>query len=97
VRPDHPEDDMIIWPNKDPDDVLDYEFDWTSKLYGDTIHSSTWIVPAPLTKNSDSHTDGKVTIWLSGGTEGATYKLKNLVTTRGRTMVQTFKLPLKSH
>jgi len=55
---------------KDPDAVLDYVFDW-NELYlqaGETISSHTVTVETGLTKDSDSETDGVVTVWLSGGT-----------------------------
>ena len=72
---------------KDPDAVLDYAVDWSTWLpEGDTIATSTWTVPTGITKDSDSHDDTTVTIWLSGGTLGETYELVNRVTTAaGRT------------
>lgn len=74
---------MLIWPEKDPDEVADYEIDWTEQLSGDTITASTWIVPTGITKDSDSNTTTSTTIWLSGGTTGTTYRLQNRVTTAG--------------
>lgn len=68
---------------KDSDDVLDYEIDWTAWLDGDTIAGSTWIVADGITKDSDTHTDATTTIWLSGGTTGASYRLTNRITTAG--------------
>ena len=72
---------------KDPDAVLDYLWDWTSWLQtGETITTSTFIVPSGITKNSDTNTATTCTIWLSGGTIGATYKITNrIVTSAGRT------------
>lgn len=79
--------DSLIWI-KDPDATLDYEFDWAAPPPlgpwlpdGDTITASTWAVPEGITKASDSHTDTTTTIWLSGGTAGASYKLTNHITT----------------
>lgn len=83
------------WPDKDPDEVLDYEIDWTSRLDGDTISSSTWTVPDGLTSSSNTNTDSTVTIWLSGGTVGTIYRVMNeITTTGGRTMDQTVNLKI---
>lgn len=67
--------------DKDPDAVLDYYVNWAPWLNGDTIVTSTWTVPSGITKDSDSHTDSLVTIWLSGGTAGAEYTLVNHIVT----------------
>lgn len=70
---------------KDPDSVVDYGIDWSSYLASnnDTIASSSWIVPAGLTKASDSHTADHAFVWLSGGTVGSTYQITNRITTAG--------------
>lgn len=77
-----------IWPNKDPDEVLDYQLDWTKRLGNDTIVSSLWIVPTGITKDSDSTTTTTTTIWLSGGVASNDfYRLTNRITTAaGRVM-----------
>lgn len=68
--------------NKDPDAVLDYGIRWDQWLAdGETISTSTWIVPDGITKNSDSHDTTTTTIWLAGGTAGTSYKLTNRITT----------------
>ncbi len=95
----------LKWPFKDPDEVLDYRIDWLGTasdpgpMYGesDTISDSLWVVPAGISKESDSHDDGSVTIWLSGGTVGETYEILNRITTTdGRVFDQTVKLKVKS-
>jgi hypothetical protein len=62
---------------KDPNEVLDYKFDWdTSYLEdGETISSATVTVESGITKDSDSITDSNrtVTVWLSGGTADNEY------------------------
>lgn len=76
---------------KDPDAVLDYAFDWSTWLDSDsspveTINSHTITVSAGITKDSDSETDGVITIWLSGGTAGVSYTIAcEIVTSAGRT------------
>lgn len=72
---------------KDPQAVLDYAFDWSDWLdSGETIASTTITVAAGLTKDSDSESDGIVTIWLSGGTAGTSYTVAcKIVTSSSRT------------
>ena len=78
-------------PLKDPSAVLDYVFDWTGWLgSGETISSRVVTVDTGLTKDSDSESSGKVTVWLSGGTAGINYKVACLITTSaGRTDERT--------
>ena len=76
---------------KESAEVLDYTFDWASQylVTGDTLSTSTWLVPTGITKNSDTFTTGTTTIWLSGGTDGVSYTITNTVTTAGgRTAVR---------
>lgn len=85
---------------KDPDEVLDYEIDWTKWLSGDdTISTSSWTVPSGITKDSDSITDDtkSTKIWLSGGTDGTDYDLLNeIVTANGRTAQRTITIGVRS-
>ena len=87
----------LEWDFKDPDEVLDYRVDWSARLDGDTIASSTWEVPTGLTKDSDTSDDDSTTIWLSGGTLGDNYTLVNRITTAGgRTFDQSVKLKVRT-
>lgn len=52
----------LTWPDKDPDEVLDYQLDWGTRLGTDTIVTSTWVVPTGITKNSDTHLTTTTTI-----------------------------------
>lgn len=75
---------------KDPDANLDYRVAWKDWLAGDTLASVAWDVPAGLTGSNQSiNTGGSVTIdgvvhpvntvatiWLAGGTLGATYTVR---------------------
>ncbi len=85
------------WPAvKDPDGVEDFGFDWSAWLGVDTISNSIWIVPADISKESDSNTTTTTTIWLSGGTSGSHYNLTNRITTvGGRTEDRTGVLKVK--
>lgn len=66
---------------KDPDATLDYGIDWSEWLGADTIASVTWVVPAGLTKESQSNTTTAAYAWLSGGTAGETYPVVCRITT----------------
>lgn len=71
---------------KDPDTILDYLINWGPWLGADDISTSTWTIPAGITKVTDTNTTKTVTIWLSGGSIGERYTLENeIVTTGGRT------------
>ena len=84
---------------KDPNATLDYVFDWTAWLAGDTISTSTWApLPSDLTSVSTSNTTLTTTIFVSGGTPGRTYRLRNRITTAGgRTDDQTAELVILEH
>ena len=89
----------LTWPNKDPDEVLDYQVNWADRLGTDTISTSEWIVPPGITKDSDSVAPDlrSTTIWLSGGTLNVSYEFVNrIVTAGGRTMDQSVKLKIKA-
>lgn len=83
---------------KDPDEVVDYDLSWAEQMAADsdTIATSTWTVPAGITKSSISNTTTRTKIWFSGGTAGQTYSCVNrVVTAGGRTFDQTMKLKVK--
>ena len=78
-------------PLKDPSAVLDYAFDWTEWLAtGETITDHTITADTGITVDSWTESDGKVIVWLSGGTAGINYKVTCLITTSaGRTDERT--------
>lgn len=95
------------WPNKDPDEVLDYKIDFTDLLAsepaepGDTIDGDPeWeIAPADspgLTQaagHPPTHDDTSATIWLEGGVSGQQYEIRcRIETAGGRTMEVTYRL-----
>ena len=86
------------WPPKDPDEVLDYNIDWSPRLTSpDVISASEWIVPDGLVVENEIMTDNSTTIWLSSGTLAAAYDVLNRVDTmEGRTMDQTVTLKIKT-
>jgi hypothetical protein len=86
-------------PLKDPSAVLDYVFDWTEWLAtGETIAVDsetgekliTITADTGITVDSSTESDGKIIVWLSGGTAGINYKVACLITTtEGRTDERT--------
>lgn len=70
---------------KDANDTRTYSIDWTAWLASlagaDTISGSTWVVPSPLTKVSESNTTTKANVRISGGVAPTTYIIYNTVTT----------------
>ena len=75
--------DDICRFHKDPNDVLDYVFDWSAWLDTDTISTSTMTAETGITIDSDSNTTTTATVFLSGGTAGRTYRVTNRITTAG--------------
>lgn len=68
---------------KDPQGVLDYVWDWSPWLGTDTITEYSFIIPTDFTKVDDSESDGKVTLWLSGGVAKKTYVITCHIKTQG--------------
>ncbi len=67
---------------KDPQAKLDYGIDWSAWLDGDVIIASAWSSDAGLIVEANSFTSTVTTVWLSGGTVGASYRVTNHVTTQ---------------
>ena len=87
----------LAWPDKDPQEILDYKIDWDLMLaVGETIVTSTWSSPTngPTLSNAQILTGNRSTlIWAAGGTEGATYNIENTITTSaGRTIQRSVAL-----
>lgn len=85
---------------KDPDEVLDYVVDYSSRMIpGDTIAAilEVSVVEGSVQIDSHSFTDNRLTVWLSGGTEGESCPILFRVTTQGgRLLDQTVTLKIKS-
>lgn len=78
---------------KDPDATVDYEFLWAPSLDGDTISASDFLLPDGMTEVSSSNTDTTATVFVSGGSCGAIYRLTNrIVTAGGRTLDKTIRV-----
>ena len=82
---------------KSPDATLDYLIDWSGWLNGDTIASSTFSVPTGITKDSQMNTTTEALVWLSGGSIGTSYLLKNeIITVGGRTESRYFNIKVEA-
>ena len=89
---------MSSWPDKDPNENLDYTIDWSAALVDeDTIASSEWIIPEELSKSKESFDSTKTIVWLSGGVVGNKYTVGNkITTTEGRIMERSVLLKIKN-
>ena len=90
---------MVVWPPKDPNEVLDYGFDWVLAL-AETIVTSTFSVTTgavtlstpsftnagpttPLNSDGSLRPTTQTTVWLNGGTVGERAEILNRITTSG--------------
>jgi hypothetical protein len=83
---------------KQPVEIKDYDIDYAKWMpSGDSIQSVTAsISPAGLTLGSVLVNGLVVKIWLSGGTNGALYKITvNVTTTGGRLQQDEFFIKVK--
>lgn len=99
------------WPNKDPDEVLDYSVDWSRWLNGATISSVNWYVDDAdgvktaiangetvngIQRVSSTISNGVVTINLGLGTNNTEYKFYCQINdSTGSTAERVIKLRVK--
>jgi hypothetical protein len=71
--------------NKQPIEVQDYDIDFTSYLEGfnDVALSHVAAAEAGLEILGSSRSEGVVKVFVSGGTDGVSYKVSVTVTTQG--------------
>lgn len=83
---------------KDPDDTLDYSWDWTYWLTGpDTIASCSVFSSPGIAINSFSYSTTAVTAWISGGSAGNPYSVTaRIVTVGGRTADRTITISVQN-
>lgn len=90
------EKDQFPTIEKDPNAKLDYPFDWTEWLAGDTIASFVATVVGTVTIFSSANTALIVTVWLTGGTVGELATLACRITTAaGRIDERTIRVRIK--
>lgn len=91
---------MIVWPSKDPDEVLDYAIDWSLRLGIDRITAATFTLTtaAGMTVEDSDHDNKTVSVvTLSGGTAGQRGKvLCQIETEDGQTLQQTATILVKA-
>lgn len=83
---------------KQPVDVVDYDIDYSEWLTaGDNVQSTDVTVsPSGLTVDSVFVNDPRLKIWVSGGTNGTTYKITATTTTAdGRVKQDEFRVKVK--
>lgn len=101
------------WPNKDPDETLDYSVDWTRWLNGATISAVSWFVDdadGVKTAISDAQVvngiqrvaittaNGITTIHLALGTVNTEYKFYCRITdSTGSVAERVIKLRVKDY
>ncbi len=95
----------LVWPSKDPSDVLDYEFEIAAALLGNrgdgiaTLDAN--IIPTGNSGDlslTTSTADGAIGVfWFSGGRAGTNYVVQITVgTSSGRTISRAVILPVMS-
>ena len=90
------------WPLKDPNDLLDYQFDIAPALIGndgDAIATLDIAIDpsntGDLTLVSDTADGSRAVLWLSAGQSGTTYGVTLTIGTQaGRTIARTVLLPV---
>jgi hypothetical protein len=81
---------MLILPTRDPDEILDYSFNWSDRLATDTLSGAPTVTVSGATLVSQSNTPTALTFKLSGGTAGTIAKIQaRAVTAGGRTIEDT--------
>lgn len=91
----------LIWPTKDPDEVLNYLLDATSQIAvpNDGILTASVSVapsgPGEMVASQVVASGSTVTVWLSGGYAGRIYQVKVLLTTQmGVTLEYPIVVPI---
>lgn len=100
---------MRTWPTKDPEEVLDYGFNWTPRNIGEDLITATTAQVIAGDVVVDDHSvgvvvdpetpckagQGTVTV-LSGGTTGTQCQVKlHAITSSGRELEETLKIKIK--
>jgi hypothetical protein len=96
-----------IFPPKDPDEVLDYQFDWAALTNdtgltdwleeGETIVSHTVTASTGITIVSSEIINNGTTVrvWVSGGTSQNDYLITCEIATETRTGIRSATLPVR--
>lgn len=90
---------MYSWPQKDPNEVLDYRVDWTARLEsGETLTvSNVFVASGSVVINSQAYVGAVITVWISGGVESSQNVLTSRITTnQGRTYDESVRLRVRT-
>lgn len=103
---------MLVWMDgKGPNEDVDFDIDWTIRLNGDSITSSSWEIVGtdPATPESPitltiatspepAFTNTMTKAWISGGSLGITYILRNTVNTAAgeQPLTEMVELPIRN-
>lgn len=91
--------DPIFEVRKDPFAERTFGIDYAARGFlevGETIVSSTWIVPTGITISEEAQNATQTGAKFSGGTHGKDYVVKNrIVTTKGKD-ARSFKIKVKN-
>lgn len=89
---------MALLPPKDPNEVLNYTFNFASELAsGEAISSVSITVTDGLVVDASSNTSSTVTARISGGTVGSTGKVTCQATTdASQVIIDTALIPIHS-
>jgi len=88
----------MSWTSKDPNAVLDFQFDWSAWLSsGETITASIYLFESATLELFDESIDGGfTTFWARGGAAGEVVQITNRITSsEGRIDDWTRPLRLK--
>lgn|SRR5574337_623020 len=92
------EDDLGIYIVKSPETVIDYEFDWSDWVTGESvgaISTSVWEASAGLTVDSSLVVGNLAKVMISGGSLGFDYYLTNVVTAGTKTDTATLRVKIR--
>lgn len=92
---------MHTWPSKDPNENLDYQFDWSARLEDGEVISTSQVLLASgdVVLGVSSIVGESVVVWISGGTvDGSPSVVTNRIeTNRGRIYDESARLRITEH
>jgi hypothetical protein len=81
---------------KDPQDVIDYSFDWTAVVGTTLLTGSSWNeLSGAISFIAPSFAGPVTTVFVSGGLQDTSYIITNTIVAAGQTFGQDFVLSVK--
>ena len=102
---------MLVWMDgKGPNEDANFTLDWTTRLNGDSITSSSWAIvgtdvnpESPITLQiasnpAPSFSATMTQVWLTGGALGIVYILRNTISTASgqNPLTEEVELPIRN-